>query len=504
MRPIRIAALAVTAVSLGAAASAQSLSELLPRLLSESVTMPSTAGNVAGNPHEAHFLPAAAQLKAPYALNSALVTQLSTFPLGSSSGGFTYTTDEKTGIPQRSSTNFGPAFAERALTNGKGRFTAGFNLQHVEFDQFEGQGLDGGVRFYLQHNDCCPLPEPRRHPQSRTGAFGPSADKNPCFEGDLVRTDLTLKAQTDTAVFFANYGITNRLDLGVAVPIVKVDLDAPASTPRSSAWPPRANPAIHSFGGASPDQRSARSRPAPAAWATWSSGQVQLPLRPGRRPRRGSRPAPAHRRREGAAGHGRHPDAGLALYYSARLRKALAPRQRGLHVLQRVHRLDASRAYALGDEVPPPPPRRSEAYDTVFRGPGPRTARSPPPICEVPDEINYTVGLRPGPSPQVHAERRLHRPHAAGREPVRGDPPVVQLPDPTAAGDRPRTRCSRRTFTDGLDIIGRGNLNLFLGVVGVKINVTKTLLLNANVLFPLSNDGLRPKVTPVIGLDYAF
>jgi hypothetical protein len=118
-------ALLVGMVSLaGTHASAQSLSELLPRLLSEAVTMPSTA-NVAGNPHEAHFLPAAAQLKAPYALNGAIVTQLSTFPLGSSSGGFTYSTDRGTGIPERSSNNFGPAFAERALTIGKGHFSAG-------------------------------------------------------------------------------------------------------------------------------------------------------------------------------------------------------------------------------------------------------------------------------------------------------------------------------------------------------------------------------------------
>ena len=154
----RLSSLFMGALALASSAFAQgSLSEILPRLLSESVTMPSTTwARVPGNPHEGHFLPAAAQLTAPYALNGALVTQLSTFPLGSSSGGFTYSTDAKTGIPQRNSTNFGPAFAERALTNGKGRWSAGFSFQHVEFDRFEGQGLDGGVRFYLQHNDCCP------------------------------------------------------------------------------------------------------------------------------------------------------------------------------------------------------------------------------------------------------------------------------------------------------------------------------------------------------------
>jgi hypothetical protein len=34
--------------------------------------------------------------------------------------------------------------------------------------------------------------------------------------------------------------------------------------------------------------------------------------------------------------------------------------------------------------------------------------------------------------------------------------------------------------------------------------VATNLLLTANVLFPLSDGGLRPKITPVVGLDYAF
>jgi hypothetical protein len=48
------------------------------------------------------------------------------------------------------------------------------------------------------------------------------------------------------------------------------------------------------------------------------------------------------------------------------------------------------------------------------------------------------------------------------------------------------------------------NLNQVLGAVGVKYNITKTLLLNANVLFPMTNSGLRPNVTPVIGFDYSI
>ena len=59
---------------------------------------------------------------------------------------------------------------------------------------------------------------------------------------------------------------------------------------------------------------------------------------------------------------------------------------------------------------------------------------------------------------------------------------------------------SRPTF----NLDGTRNLNLLLGAVGAKFNVATNLLLTANVLFPLSDSGLKPKVTPVIGLDYAF
>ena len=48
-------------------------------------------------------------------------------------------------------------------------------------------------------------------------------------------------------------------------------------------------------------------------------------------------------------------------------------------------------------------------------------------------------------------------------------------------------------------------MNLLLGVVGAKVNIPGTpLLLTGSVLFPLTDAGLRLKVTPVIGVDYSF
>ena len=50
----------------------------------------------------------------------------------------------------------------------------------------------------------------------------------------------------------------------------------------------------------------------------------------------------------------------------------------------------------------------------------------------------------------------------------------------------------------------QGDLTLLLGTGGVKFNLAGNLLLSGSVLFPLTNAGLRSRVTTVIGVDYAF
>ena len=49
-----------------------------------------------------------------------------------------------------------------------------------------------------------------------------------------------------------------------------------------------------------------------------------------------------------------------------------------------------------------------------------------------------------------------------------------------------------------------GNLTLLLGTGGVKFNLGGNMLLTGSVLFPLTDAGLRSRVTTVVGLDYAF
>lgn len=179
------------------------LSQMLVQLIQSDIRL---APPPPGFPsHEAHFLPGENQELAPYLFNQQIVTQLATFPIGSPSGGFSFTYDTSLGVFQRATDTFGPAFAERALTNGKGKLTFGANFQRSSYSSFNGTALDSGdIRFYLRHSDA-------------GGSF---------FEGDLVEASLDLGLTSSTTSVFVNYGVADNLDVAVTLPIVHVNMEA--------------------------------------------------------------------------------------------------------------------------------------------------------------------------------------------------------------------------------------------------------------------------------------
>lgn len=149
---------------------------------------------------------------------------------------------------KRTSESFGPTFAERALTIGRGRVSVGLGYQHATYDTFEGLNLrQRDLTFYVPHIDCC----------SRGGGTASQPDESlltPAFEGDLVKAALALDLVTDASVFVVNYGVHDRLDVGVAVPFVHVSMDASvlATIERLST---KAEPEVHAFGGLDADRR---------------------------------------------------------------------------------------------------------------------------------------------------------------------------------------------------------------------------------------------------------
>jgi hypothetical protein len=210
-------------VPAAAMAQDQPLSQMLTRLIQSEIRL---APPPPGFPsHEAHFVPGQDQELAPYLFNQQIVTQLATFPMGSPAGGFSFTFDPTLGVFQRATDTFGPSFADRALTNGRGRLTIGANFQRSRYGSFNGQSLDDGeIAFYLRHSPA-------------GGIF---------FEGDLVQANLSLDLTSTTTTFFANYGLADNFDVAVTVPIINVGMDArvDAEVLRLASGP---NSGIHTF-----------------------------------------------------------------------------------------------------------------------------------------------------------------------------------------------------------------------------------------------------------------
>ena len=147
------------------------------------------------------------QITSTFTMNSLIAAQVSSFPLGSSAGGFSWTFDPALGTFNRVSDSFGPVFAERALTAGKGRLNLSASYQRATFDRLQGKDLQSGE--IVQY----------------TGFLLPSSVAGPTRSA-FFEDRLALKLTTDIVAISGAYGATDRLDVGVVVPIVKVDMEA--------------------------------------------------------------------------------------------------------------------------------------------------------------------------------------------------------------------------------------------------------------------------------------
>ncbi len=160
----------------------------------------------ATNGHGDHFLPdlAASNGALISFLNDAISSTASNFPLPASGSGITYKFEG--GLPVRTSTSLGPIFGERAQTIGKGRFVTGANLTGIAFTSLRGVPLEGLILTFT-HQDVPPA------------GLG-----QPVRENDLLQVRLDLNVNLLVSTFFATYGVSDRVDLSVAVPLVHSSL----------------------------------------------------------------------------------------------------------------------------------------------------------------------------------------------------------------------------------------------------------------------------------------
>ena len=154
--------------------------------------------------HAAHFLETSEFTENFLPLNKAIATQLALLPIVSPASGFTYSFDKSTGVHTRTAQSFGPVYSERGETIGKKKIFFGINYQRFRFDKIDGLDLHKlpGVLLHI--------------PAGRATQ-------------DVMRTENNFDLKMDQFTLFGTVGITNRLDISVAVPIVDVRFNASAN-----------------------------------------------------------------------------------------------------------------------------------------------------------------------------------------------------------------------------------------------------------------------------------
>jgi hypothetical protein len=356
-----------------------------------------------------------------YQVIDLMSAQLSSFPLGSAAGGFTWTVDPVTGAFLRSSDSFGPLFAERAPTIGKRRWNVGAGFQRVTFDHLYGKKLSGGeVVTYTG--------------APRVRLFGGA--------GVFFVNSLDLRLTTETLSVFASYGVGDRLDLGVALPITRVEMNARLASRFGFTDTGAGDPRVTQRSGTVTGVGDIVAR-VKYNLVKWNGGglteAVDVRL-----------PTGDERNLLGAAG----PQVKVYLIASSTMRR-LTP-----HV---------NFGYTIS----------GESKETVLDDP--QSLLLPPP-----EELNFVAGADLNVSSRMTAAFDV-----IGR--TLRDVGTLEW-KATDFGD------AYRQFYP----VRGANLNLWLGSAGVKVNPAANLLLSVNVLVPLKSYGLTDDLTWMVGFDYSF
>src|SRR5213083_724643 len=167
--------------------------------------------------HADHFVPSAVADNGTLIsfMGTAISQNVSSLPVSATGGGATFRFEG--GVPVPTSGSPGPIFAERAQTLGKGRIFIGANINHLHFETLRGVSLNG-VQMVFTH-------------QNVTGAecdsiVGASCAPYgvPTHENDVIDLNLALDIDMTVTSFFLSFGLLDRVDIGVVLPIVSTSL----------------------------------------------------------------------------------------------------------------------------------------------------------------------------------------------------------------------------------------------------------------------------------------
>jgi hypothetical protein len=163
-------------------------------------------------------------------LSGAIAAAVSSVPVSTATSAVAFRFEG--GRPVREVRSGGPIFGERVQTLGKGRLLLGVNLTAVDFNSVRGVPLDNVVFNFTHENTG----RPNFPPDTALGS--------PPFENDVIAVNTSIDLNLQTALLFLTYGLTDRIDIGVELPLVRSDLSGGSI----AHVVPFTNPTPHFFG----------------------------------------------------------------------------------------------------------------------------------------------------------------------------------------------------------------------------------------------------------------
>jgi hypothetical protein len=133
-------------------------------------------------------------------ISRALLVNLTSSPLASSSSGFLYKLNPRLGTVERATQSFGAFFVERAQTTGKGRAAIGMSAGNATFDRLDGLHLKDGTLVTVAN-------------QFR--------DEAAPFDTESLELEVTSRTMT----LLGTVGVSDRLELGTAVPLIELTIN---------------------------------------------------------------------------------------------------------------------------------------------------------------------------------------------------------------------------------------------------------------------------------------
>ncbi len=182
-------ALVLSFVLIASSASAQTVADALTFLMTNQSV---STGDFARDASAAQATSAA--------ISRALLANLATLPVATSSSAFVYRLNPELGTVERTTQTFSPFFVERALTAGAGRASFGLTYQQLHFSSLDGHDLRDGTLVTTANQ---------------------FVDEAAPFDEDRLSLDIAARIAT----LYGNVGVTDRLEVGFAVPMVDLTID---------------------------------------------------------------------------------------------------------------------------------------------------------------------------------------------------------------------------------------------------------------------------------------